>query len=334
MRTSTVARVSAKATALCCLCRASPTSTHAAWFLYSWTGELLPQPSNTAGGSGAPATGMCEAPETVEQAPRKRRCMPAADAADAQRQQLDTSLTAAAEQGRSKRARFSLDDAAPARHIMPDASPAPPPAAAGGAAGGGLTSPSKRIHRKQQQQLQQQQDEQVGGGTKTLMSPPPPRQAPARQQRPRRHPQSPAQQPRTQLLSPQKHGTRASTRAAAAAAAAVTATGSPSLSGLSGLAAASSTAAASAAGDTAAGEEDSEAICLRTRSKHPIAEQEFDPDMFDRLLAEFDPDLEPLLDEEMYQQFLQVWSAVLCWVGTACWGLLVGGGSCSTSVKG
>jgi hypothetical protein len=28
--------------------------------------------------------------------------------------------------------------------------------------------------------------------------------------------------------------------------------------------------------------------------------------MFDRLLAEFDPDLEPLLDEEMYQHFLQV----------------------------
>lgn len=42
--------------------------------------------------------------------------------------------------------------------------------------------------------------------------------------------------------------------------------------------------------------------------------------MFDRLLAEFDPDLEPLLDEEMYQQFLQVWCAVPCcagvgWVG-------------------
>lgn len=269
---------------------------------------------------------MREAPETVEQAPRKRRCMPAADAADAQQQQLDTSLTAAAaEQGRSKRARFSPDDAAPAQHIVPGASPAPAAAAAGRAAGGGLTSPSKRSHRKQQQQLQQQQDQQVGGGTQTLMSPPPPRQAPARQQRPRRHPQSLAQQPRTQLLSPQKHGTRASTRAAAAA---VTATGSPSLSGLSGLAAASSTAAASAAGDTAAGDEDSEAICLRTRSKHPIAEQEFDPDMFDRLLAEFDPDLEPLLDEEMYQQFLQVWSAVLCCAGVAWlgWGLLSGGG--------
>jgi hypothetical protein len=35
--------------------------------------------------------------------------------------------------------------------------------------------------------------------------------------------------------------------------------------------------------------------------------------MFDRLLAEFDPDLEPLLDEEMYQQFLQVRTAVLGW---------------------
>jgi hypothetical protein len=34
--------------------------------------------------------------------------------------------------------------------------------------------------------------------------------------------------------------------------------------------------------------------------------QEFDPDMFDRLLEEFDPDVEPLMDDAMYQQFLQV----------------------------
>jgi hypothetical protein len=101
------------------------------------------------------------------------------------------------------------------------------------------------------------------------------------------------------MLSPHKHITRAAARAAAG-------TGSPSLSGFSGLAAASSTAAASAAGYTNAIDEESEAIGLRTRSKHPIAEQEYDPDLFDRLLAEFDPDLEPLLDEEMYQQFLQV----------------------------
>jgi hypothetical protein len=36
--------------------------------------------------------------------------------------------------------------------------------------------------------------------------------------------------------------------------------------------------------------------------------QEFDPDMFDRLLEEFDPDVGPLMDDAMYQQFLQV-----CW---------------------
>eukprot|EP00878_Enallax_costatus_P013350 GHUV01013957.1.p1 GENE.GHUV01013957.1~~GHUV01013957.1.p1 ORF type:complete len:769 (+),score=333.72 GHUV01013957.1:180-2486(+) len=48
-----------------------------------------------------------------------------------------------------------------------------------------------------------------------------------------------------------------------------------------------------------------DAICLRTRSKHPLASEEFDPDMFDRLLAEFDPDVEPLIDDAMYQQFLQ-----------------------------
>jgi hypothetical protein len=35
--------------------------------------------------------------------------------------------------------------------------------------------------------------------------------------------------------------------------------------------------------------------------------QEFDPDIFDRLLEEFDPDVEPLMDDAMYQQFLQVW---------------------------
>lgn len=75
---------------------------------------------------------------------------------------------------------------------------------------------------------------------------------------------------------------------------------SPSLSAMSELAAASSTVGA------AADDEESEAICLRTRSKHPLAQADFDPDMFDRLLAEFDPDVEPLLDEEMYQQFLQV----------------------------
>lgn len=50
----------------------------------------------------------------------------------------------------------------------------------------------------------------------------------------------------------------------------------------------------------------SDAICLRTRSKHPLASEEFDPDMFDQILAEFDPDVEPLIDDAMYQQFLQV----------------------------
>jgi hypothetical protein len=109
-----------------------------------------------------------------------------------------------------------------------------------------------------------------------------------------------------QQAAPHKHGTRAAGRAVAAAAAAAAVAASPSLSGVSGMGAASSTAAASAAGDAAGGDADSEAICLRTRSRHPIAEQEFDPDMFDRLLAEYDPDLEPLLDDEMYQQFLQV----------------------------
>lgn len=53
-------------------------------------------------------------------------------------------------------------------------------------------------------------------------------------------------------------------------------------------------------------EEDDDAICLRTRSKHPLASEEFDPDLFDRLLAEFDPDVEPLIDDAMYQHFLQV----------------------------
>jgi hypothetical protein len=49
-----------------------------------------------------------------------------------------------------------------------------------------------------------------------------------------------------------------------------------------------------------------DAICLRTRSKYPLAAQAFDPDEFDRVLAECDPDVEPLVDDEMYQQFLQV----------------------------
>jgi hypothetical protein len=39
--------------------------------------------------------------------------------------------------------------------------------------------------------------------------------------------------------------------------------------------------------------------------------------MFDRLLEEFDPDVEPLMDDAMYQQFLQV-SNTMTVHSTAC----------------
>lgn len=50
-----------------------------------------------------------------------------------------------------------------------------------------------------------------------------------------------------------------------------------------------------------------EAISRRTRSKRPLGPAvELDPSELDRLLAEFDPDVQPLLDDDVYRQFLQV----------------------------
>lgn len=229
--------------------------------------------------------------------------MQAADAAAVQ-QQLQDSLAAAQHQDQHLSKRARLNTGPQTVGDIQQAQAAVDASLGDAAAAGRSMSPSKRAQRKQQPGQQDQ-----------LMSPPPPvhnRQQPKRQQ----HAQSPVPQAKQaqqqQLQSPHKHGTRAAMARAAAAAAAPCAM-SPSLSAISELAAVSSTAAGSAAGDTAAAaDDDSEAICLRTRSKHPIAEQEFDPDMFDRLLAEFDPDLEPLLDEEFYQQFLQVGPCMCC----------------------
>lgn len=252
--------------------------------------------------------------ETVEQAARKRRRV-ATPANDSINTQPDSSQGVVGQDQQSqqnhaptsKRARLS--PAAQHTHGRQRTPPAAVTWADGAAAAvgvavanrGSMASP-RRGQRKQRSPGQPNQQQQ-----QKLMSPPPPRQA--RQQRPKPKQQSPdPQHKQQQLVSPHKHATRSAARAHAAASAAAGPC-SPSfsgLSGLSGLAAASSITAASTAGDTAAGDDESEAICLRTRSKHPIAEQEFDPDMFDRLLAEFDPDLEPLLDEEMYQHFLQV----------------------------
>lgn len=49
-----------------------------------------------------------------------------------------------------------------------------------------------------------------------------------------------------------------------------------------------------------------EAVSKRTRSKHPLGPGQFDPTEFDRLLAEFDPDAELVMDDQMYASFLQV----------------------------
>lgn len=52
---------------------------------------------------------------------------------------------------------------------------------------------------------------------------------------------------------------------------------------------------------------DDEAISRRTRSKRPLGPSvELDPSDLDRLLAAFDPDVQPLLDDDVYRQFLQV----------------------------
>eukprot|EP00877_Chromochloris_zofingiensis_P010280 jgi/Chrzof1/5505/Cz16g05220.t1 len=48
-----------------------------------------------------------------------------------------------------------------------------------------------------------------------------------------------------------------------------------------------------------------EAVSKRTRSKHPLGPGQFDPTEFDRLLAEFDPDAELVMDDQMYASFLQ-----------------------------
>jgi hypothetical protein len=53
----------------------------------------------------------------------------------------------------------------------------------------------------------------------------------------------------------------------------------------------------------AAGED---AISRRTRSRLPLGPVTFDPTEFDRVLAEFDPDVELLVDDAMYTEFLQV----------------------------
>jgi hypothetical protein len=59
------------------------------------------------------------------------------------------------------------------------------------------------------------------------------------------------------------------------------------------------------------GEGGDEAISRRTRSKRPLGPAvELDPSELDRLLAEFDPDVEPLLDDDVYRQFLQVGAGV------------------------
>jgi hypothetical protein len=59
--------------------------------------------------------------------------------------------------------------------------------------------------------------------------------------------------------------------------------------------------------DAAAALGGDEAISRRTRSKRPLGPAvELDPTELDRLLAAFDPDVEPLLDDDVYRQFLQV----------------------------
>ena len=55
--------------------------------------------------------------------------------------------------------------------------------------------------------------------------------------------------------------------------------------------------------NTSAGED---AISRRTRSRLPLGPVSFDPTEFDRVLAEFDPDVEMLVDDDMYAEFLQV----------------------------
>jgi hypothetical protein len=60
-----------------------------------------------------------------------------------------------------------------------------------------------------------------------------------------------------------------------------------------------------------------DAICRRTRSRYPLEAARYDPDEFDRLLAEFDPDVQLLQDDDMYNTFLAV-SVRQCAGGWCC----------------
>lgn len=113
-----------------------------------------------------------------------------------------------------------------------------------------------------------------------------------------------AAQPNGVRVLPRRRGRGA---AAAATAASSWADAASRASGAHDTAGAA-TASGAVTGDDDGPETGVDAICLRTRSKHPLGVDEYDPELCDRLLAALDPDVDGYAADDAYREFLQVGS--------------------------